>query len=541
MLKKIYTLLSVEERKECLGVGLAVFVRALLDFASLAALLPILILLLGDQPDKAKALLLCLAVLVFILLKNGLSLLITRYQVRFLLQLYRRFSHHMYKNYYRRGLLYIKSRGTISLTNEVNFICYAFCLNILQPIIAMLGSGLLVLLLWLALVVWEPLAGLLLAVGFLPIGWIYLHFIRQRARQYGEEEIQARRNQARTVSETFRGYSELEINQAYPMLEQSFLEGIESINHSRMRMQMVQSVPPIISEASIVIGIALVLIASSGDIKIVSGIFALAAFRMMPAVRGLLSSWTTIRSYSHCIDIIADGTKDKEKEEASVIPVNFAHEISIEHLQFTFPDGGEILRNLSFKIQKGERIGIRGSSGSGKSTLFNLLLGFYPLTGGEIRIDGQLMRPDMLSGWHKLIGYVPQEVFIVKGDLAQNVALGQIKIDEDRVNQVLEQVQLKSWVDTLPQGIHTPLGEFGSRLSGGQKQRIGIARALYKQAEILFFDEATSSLDSQTEKEVNEAIMQLSENHQELTLVVIAHRESTLAFCQRIIDLDQVQ
>lgn len=537
MLKKIYALLTVDEQRTSLRVGLAVFVRALLDFASLAALLPILVLLLGEHPDKAKALLLCLGVLVFILLKNGLSLLITRYQTHFLLQLYRRFSHRMFRNYYRRGLLFIKNRGTVTLANEVHFICYAFSLNILQPIISMLGSGLLVLLMWLALVIWEPLAGCLLLVGFVPIGWVYLRFIRQRARQYGEEEIQARRNQSRTISEAFRGYSELEINQAYPMLEQSFLEGIETINHSRMRMQMVLSVPPFISEASIVIGIALVLLATSGDVKIVSGIFALAAFRMMPAVRGLLSSWTTIRTYSHCIDVIADGIKDEEKAEELVNPVQFNREIIVNHLQFVFPDGGEIIRDLSFQIRKGECLGIRGASGSGKSTLFNVLLGFYPQTSGEIRIDDQLLQPSLLQGWHKLIGYVPQEVFIVKGDIAQNIALGQDQIDEARIHEVLEQVQLKSWVEALPEGIHTPLGELGSRLSGGQKQRIGIARALYKQAEILFFDEATSSLDSQTEKEVNEAIMQLSQTHQELTLVVIAHRESTLAFCQRIIDL----
>ncbi|EJX08744.1 ABC superfamily ATP binding cassette transporter, ABC/membrane protein [gut metagenome] len=137
------------------------------------------------------------------------------------------------------------------------------------------------------------------------------------------------------------------------------------------------------------------------------------------------------------------------------------------------------------------------------------------------------------------MGYVPQDIFIVEGSLMDNIALGEDRPDPLRVAQVLEQVQLKPWADALPQGLDTPLGEYGSRLSGGQKQRIGIARALYKQAEVLFFDEATSALDSGTEREINRELEQLSHACRELTWVVIAHRESSLAFCDRIIDLDR--
>ena len=179
-----------------------------------------------------------------------------------------------------------------------------------------------------------------------------------------------------------------------------------------------------------------------------------------------------------------------------------------------------------------------GPSGSGKSTLFNLMLGFFEPTAGEILIDGQKLTPVNRGGWHELVGYVPQEIFIIEGSLADNIALGQPQADRAKVMQVLEQVQLKEWADTLPQGLDTSLGEYGSRLSGGQKQRIGIARALYKDAEVLFFDEATSALDNKTEQEINHALEMLSLKHKELTLVVIAHRESSLAFCDRIFDLD---
>ena len=129
---------------------------------------------------------------------------------------------------------------------------------------------------------------------------------------------------------------------------------------------------------------------------------------------------------------------------------------------------------------------------------------------------------------------MPQEIFIVEGSLLDNVALGHPSPDRQRVMEVLEQVRLKDWLETLPQGLDTPLGEYGSRLSGGQKQRIGIARALYKEAEVLFFDEATSALDSRTESEINRALEELSEQCRELTMIIIAHRETSLRVCDRI-------
>ena len=184
-------------------------------------------------------------------------------------------------------------------------------------------------------------------------------------------------------------------------------------------------------------------------------------------------------------------------------------------------------------------MGIRGASGSGKSTLFNLLLGFLKPTEGEIRIDGQLLTPDNRMGWHQRVGYVPQEIFVMDGTLLENIALGQSVPDRQKAQKVLEQVQLGEWLAELPEGLNTLLGESGSRMSGGQKQRLGIARALYKEADVLFFDEATSALDNRTEQEINRALQQLSASYQELTMIIIAHRESSLALCDRIFDLEK--
>ncbi|MCQ2186275.1 MAG: ABC transporter ATP-binding protein/permease [Bacteroidales bacterium] len=539
MLKRIYEMLSPDDRKSCLKVGLSVFVRSILDFAGIAALMPVVALLLGDNPGGARAMMLCVAVLVFILLKNGICILIIRYQTGFLLRLYRKLSLRMFYTYYHKGLLFLKNHSTAQLANEVNFVCYAFSLNILQPITQMLGTSVLIVLLAVALSVWQPLAGLILFIAILPAGYLYVRLLRQRIRRSGKEEIVARRSQDRMVIEAFRGYSELEVSDAYNMIENTFLNGVDAINRSRMRLETVQSVPPLISEVAIVVCMAVLLFFSQGDMKVVGGMFAIVAFRLMYSVRSMFSDWTLLRNNSYCVDIIADAICDSQGNQSEQIPaLSFRHDIVAENIRFAFPDSAtDIFNNLSFRILKGERIGVKGVSGSGKSTLLNIMLGFYPVSEGRIVIDGQPLKQEMLKSWHRLIGYVPQEVFIINGDLAQNIALGQENIDEDRIWDVLEQVQLKDWAESLPDGLYTSLGEYGSRLSGGQKQRVGIARALYKQAEVLLFDEATSSLDSETEREVNNAIQQLSESCREITMVIIAHRESSLSFCHRIIEL----
>ena len=183
---------------------------------------------------------------------------------------------------------------------------------------------------------------------------------------------------------------------------------------------------------------------------------------------------------------------------------------------------------------------ISGTSGAGKTTLFNLLLGFYTPTEGEILIDGEPLTAENRRRWQQRVGYVSQSLFLTDGTFAENVALGlsDKEIDRERVLEVLEMAQLGDFVRSLEKGIDTRVGECGCRLSGGQRQRIGIARALYRHADVLFFDEATSSLDSATEQEINHSIARLASENKSLTLLVIAHRETSLEACDRVITID---
>lgn len=540
MLKEIYHLLLPSERRMGMRVIMAVFFSALLNFAGLAALIPVLLFLIEEKEEKGEALLFCLLAVGFILFKNVLVMGLSRFQNYFLLSLYKRLSFSLFSSYYHRGILFISRLGSTRLGYEVNYVCYAFSMSLLSPLLNMTADVLLILLVTAVLLVYAPMTVLMLYLAFFPFMLMYIFGIKRRIRYYGKKELLARREQTRIVTEAYKGYAELEVNHAFPSLQHSFLKGLDTISFCRLKLETVYHLPLCLSELSVVIGLTLLALSGTGNVKALVGIFAVGAFRLLPALRESLSAWTQIQNSVFCLRIIKAGMEDlfSTFEEKPTAGLSFEKEIAISNLSYTYPEGKRVLKEFDCTIRKGEYIGIRGSSGIGKSTLFNLLLGFLKPDGGEIRIDGVLLSAENRKLWHRRIGYVPQGVFILDGTLAENVALGCCDISKEKVKRILRQVRLDEWVDELPLGIDTLLGESGARLSGGQKQRVGIARALYKEADILLLDEATSALDTATECEINEMICGLRNDYRGLTVLSIAHRESTLAFCNRIITLN---
>jgi ABC-type multidrug transport system fused ATPase/permease subunit len=540
MLKEIYHLLLPSERRMGMRVIMAVFFSALLNFAGLAALIPVLLFLIEEKEEKGEALLFCLLAVGFILFKNVLVMGLSRFQNYFLLSLYKRLSFSLFSSYYHRGILFISRLGSTRLGYEVNYVCYAFSMSLLSPLLNMTADVLLILLVTAVLLVYAPMTVLMLYLAFFPFMLMYIFGIKRRIRYYGKKELLARREQTRIVTEAYKGYAELEVNHAFPSLQHSFLKGLDTISFCRLKLETVYHLPLCLSELSVVIGLTLLVLSGTGNVKALVGIFAVGAFRLLPALRESLSAWTQIQNSVFCLRIIKAGMEDlfSTFEEKPTAGLSFEKEIAISNLSYTYPEGKRVLKEFDCTIRKGEYIGIRGSSGIGKSTLFNLLLGFLKPDGGEIRIDGVLLSAENRKLWHRRIGYVPQGVFILDGTLAENVALGCCDISKEKVKRILRQVRLDEWVDELPLGIDTLLGESGARLSGGQKQRVGIARALYKEADILLLDEATSALDTATECEINEMICGLRNDYRGLTVLSIAHRESSLAFCNRIITLN---
>ena len=540
ILKRIYRLLQPDERKKAWRVAVTVFFSALLDFVSLAALLPILYFLLEGGENKQAALFFCLFAVSVIVVKTLSGIFFSRYQQRYLLNFYKRLSFSLFSAYYRKGLLFIREQGSNKLGYEVNVLCYAFSQSLLSPLLRMAADGLLIILVTIALLIYDGTTVLMIYATFLPFMCIYLFGVRKQVKKYGKMELEAKREQARVVLDTFRGFSELEVSGAFPSLQASFLEGMDKVSINRIKLNTILQLPLFLSELSVIIGLGLLVAFGEGDVKLLIGVFAVAAFRLLPALRGLLSGWTQVQNVMFCLDIIEAGLKNEHEETdtCDTQEMPFEQAISIEKLTYAYPDSPNVLENFNCRIAKGEYVGWSGSSGIGKSTLFNLLIGLLSPTSGTIRIDGTPLTAENRKAWLRHIGYVPQEVFIFNGTLAENIALGCKQTDRERIKEILEKVSLNDWVSTLPEGLDTTLGEAGGKLSGGQKQRIGIARALYKEADVLFLDEATSALDNQTEKEVNETLMHLKENYQGLTILSIAHRESSLAYCDRIITLE---
>ena len=538
-LKRIYRLLLPEERKTGGKVAVTVFVTALLDFVGLAALLPILYYLLEGGENRQAALWFSLLAVGIIVFKGLLVVGFSRFQNRYLLSLYRRLSFSLFSSYYRKGLLFIREQGSNRLGYEVNYMCFAFSQSMLAPLLCMVADGLLILLVTTALFVYDWLTVLVLYGSFLPFMVVYVWGVRKRVKKYGEQELQAKREQAKVVIDTFRGFTELEVSGAFPTRQEAFLEGLDKVTRSRVKLDTIMRMPLFLSELSVIVGLAILVTCGTGDVKVLVGVFAVAAFRLLPALRTLLVGWTQVQNVMCCLDVLEEGLKEEHPlTETPSRTINFDKEIQVCHLSYAYPGGELVLDDFNAVIRKGEYVGFRGYSGVGKSTLFNLLLGLLKPTKGEIRIDHAVLDAEVQTSWLRRVGYVPQEVFIFHGTLAENIALGSKVVDRERIQNILHQVCLDKWLQTLPDGIDTVLGESGGRLSGGQKQRLGIARALYKDIDVLLLDEATSALDNATEREVNETLIELKRTYERLTILSIAHRESSLAYCDRVITLE---
>lgn len=265
------------------------------------------------------------------------------------------------------------------------------------------------------------------------------------------------------------------------------------------------------------------------------GAYAYAAFRIMPGLNRIINHAANFKSSIPFIERFGN-EYDRLKNQVSYedrTDFEFKEKIELTHLAFKFKDSqSPVLENVNLVINKGDFIGIVGETGSGKSTLLNIILGLFHPSTGEALIDSKY--PLNCRQWHQRIGYVPQSIYLIDGSIEENIAFGLAidGINQERLEVVIKQAQLTELVSRLDNGVKTRVGEFGSALSGGERQRIAIARALYKNPDVLIFDEATSALDKDTELRIIETINDLSA---EKTIIMIAHRLESLRNCSRII------
>ena len=283
---------------------------------------------------------------------------------------------------------------------------------------------------------------------------------------------------------------------------------------------------------------------SGVDVIPLLGALALGAQRLLPALQQMYHNWSGVKSCIADLAGVLEMLNQPLPTQVNVAePLPLREGIRLQGVHFRYgPEQPEVLQGLDLEIRRGERIGLIGITGSGKSTTVDLLMGLLAPTAGKVLVDGVDLHdpahPQRLAAWRAAIAHVPQSIYLADSSIAENIAFGvpRQQIDLARVKQAAVQAQIASFIEGSDQGYQSFVGERGIRLSGGQRQRIGIARALYKQARVLVFDEATSSLDTSTEEAVMAAVEGLSK---ELTIVLIAHRLSTLKRCDRILKLER--
>jgi ATP-binding cassette, subfamily B, bacterial PglK len=421
----------------------------------------------------------------------------------------------------------------------------AFSSGFLTSILRIVADGLVFIVLGALILSTSPLALALLAVILGITFFSVIRFTKPRVAAATRASMQSNSAISENVQQAVHGLREMRILGC----EDYFRARVEA--HSKIlvdataRLAMLAQVPRQVVEWSMIVFlVSLVLVGRSFDQTAASllpvlGLLGAAAVRLMPASTSVLSSFAQLRGNRFVVGILANDLREEglvnAKERLPQFKSQLFARIEAQDLGFGYDADRLVLKALNFHINAGETVGLVGPSGAGKSTLADLLLGFLEPSSGQILINGEDSRTN-LRQWQAMVAYIPQQAFLIDDTLRRNVALGvaDSDIDDARVMQAVRDAQLADLFGQLEHGLDTRLGDRGLRFSGGQRQRVSIARALYHDREFLIMDEATSALDVQTELDIVETIRALGGKK---TILLIAHRESTLSVCQRRISL----
>lgn len=368
---------------------------------------------------------------------------------------------------------------------------------------------------------------------------------KRRLREMAEWENNHAKEFYRMVMEYFRGIKSIRLLGRNNDISCRVQKESNAINAMASRRDMVNAVPNQVLELGTVIILVVILVAGylkkGAEAGIASiSLCAAAAFRIRSSLFGILNRAAGIRSNSVYYDEIRE-----DLENASAMPLEnadepeplvFSDRLEAECISYRYPGTErDVISGASFVLKKGEAVGLIGKSGNGKSTMADLLLGLLRPQQGCVRIDGIPLAGNERA-WQRIVGYVPQSIFLADASIAENVAFGlpKEKIDTEKVMKALQIAQLAEFVEKLPEKAETKVGDNGILLSGGQRQRIGIARALYNEPKVLVFDEATSSLDGETERNF---VATLNSMRSDYTMLIISHRMETVSKCDRILEV----
>jgi ATP-binding cassette subfamily B protein len=440
------------------------------------------------------------------------------------------------------------ARNSSEVINGISGKANGVIYNIIVPVLTLISSSVMLIAILMALLSVQPLIALAAFGGF---GLIYAVIIRMTRKQLLSDSICAARETTQVIKslqEGLGGIRDVLIDGSQAAYCDIYRNADLPLRRAQGNSLFISASPRYGMEAlgMILIATLAYILAQQADgiakaIPIL-GALALGAQRLLPVLQQAYGSWAQINSgqssLKDTLDLLNQSLPDSVNQPLPQrLPFN--HTIVLKELTYRYSlQTPYVLKHLNLTITKGSRIGFIGTTGSGKSTLLDIIMGLLQPTSGTLEIDGQPITSINQRAWQLHIAHVPQTIFLADSTIEENIAFGipKNRIDHDRVRQAAEQAQISDVIESWPKQYQTFVGERGIRLSGGQRQRIGIARALYKQADVIIFDEATSALDNETEQAVMQAIEGLSKD---LTLLIIAHRLTTLKNCTQIVELGE--
>ncbi|MDH5368426.1 MAG: ABC transporter ATP-binding protein/permease [Gammaproteobacteria bacterium] len=438
------------------------------------------------------------------------------------------------------------ARNSSEVINGISSKAHSVITNIILPSLLLISYSIMLVVILIALLVVDPVIALASFGGF---GVIYIFIIRFTRKQLlidSQRIAQESTNVIKSLQEGLGGIRDVLIDGSQSAYCKIYWNADHPLRRSQGNVAFIGSSPRYVMEAlgmALIAALAYTLAQQPDGINKaipILGALALGAQRLLPVLQQTYGSWTKIRggqaSLQDTLELLDQPLPDFA-EQPIIKPLLFKQQISLKHLSYRYSSQTPwVLRNFNLNINKGSRTGFIGTTGSGKSTLLDIIMGLLSPTDGTLEIDGQPITADNQRAWQSHIAHVPQAIFLADSTIEENIAFGIPKdeINHERVKHAATQAQIANIIETWPKQYQTFVGERGVRLSGGQRQRIGIARALYKKADVIIFDEATSALDNETEQAVMKAIEGLSED---LTILIIAHRLTTLKNCTQIVEL----
>ena len=556
--RMVWAILTRVERRRMVFILLLMLVGSVLETFSLGLVVPAVGLLikpnyvqnfpaidnfLGHPSEVQFAVIAMTSLVVIYLLKSVFLVWSAWVQGGFSLAITARIGRELFENYLRQPYPFHLQRNSSTLIRNSQSSA-SLMGGVFDPMLSIMTDSLVTLGLFSLLIKLEPIGSLTTLAVFGLSAWLFRRFTNAKIKRWGEAQNNYRGAIIQHLQQGLGGVKDVKILGREDYFISEYSEQLVGNAAVARRFSVSQLLPRTGLEILTIAGLAVLvstMVVSGEDLNSVLpvlGLFGAAAFRLVPAVSRMVSMVQTIavnrpvvKELFHDLALRTSNTPKRQDHDG------FAQEVEVNDLSFKYETAPtNALSNVSLRVKRGEAVGLVGPSGSGKSTLVDVLLGLLDPASGAVLVDGINVQ-DRIRWWQDQIGYVPQSIFLTDDTLRRNVAFGLPKseIDDAAVDAAIRAAQLEEFVKALPLGLETVVGERGVRLSGGQRQRIGIARALYSNPDVLVLDEATSSLDTETEHGVMQAVQALRGNK---TVIIVAHRLSTVEYCDRLYRLE---